>query len=138
MQLWTWGGGLGRGTGTYIKQKISPQFSGSIQVVPVLRVNTPKYNNVKAQKQEQLQPCMAQLPVWCHLKPAAPFAYLLSGDSDSKESACNAGDLGLIPGLGRSTGEGNGTHSSILAWKMPLTEDPGGLKSMGSQRIGHD
>jgi len=30
------------------------------------------------------------------------------------------------------------THSSILAWRMPLTEEPGGLQSMGSQRVGHD
>ena len=30
------------------------------------------------------------------------------------------------------------THSSILAWKVPWTEDPGGLQSMGSQRVGHD
>ena len=30
------------------------------------------------------------------------------------------------------------THSSILAWKIPWTEDPGGLQSMGSQRVGHD
>ena len=119
-----------------------------------------------------------------------------------KESACNAGDLGLIPGLGRSLGEGNGyplqysglensmdsivpgvaksrtqlsdfhfrlqlgfpyssvgknlpamqearvlslggedllekkmaTHSRILAWRIPWTEEPGGLQSMGSQR----
>jgi len=35
--------------------------------------------------------------------------------STSKESACNAGDLGSIPGLGRSPGEGKATHSSILA-----------------------
>jgi len=32
----------------------------------------------------------------------------VNGDSDGKESSCNAGDLGLIPGLGRSPGEGNG------------------------------
>ena len=37
------------------------------------------------------------------------------GGSDGKESACNVGDLGSIPGLGRSPGEGNGYHSSILA-----------------------
>ena len=37
------------------------------------------------------------------------------GGSDGKESACNAGDLGLITGLGRSPGEGMATHSSILA-----------------------
>ena len=30
------------------------------------------------------------------------------------------------------------THSSILAWRIPWTEDPGGLQSMGSQRAGHD
>ena len=45
----------------------------------------------------------------------------------SKESACNEGDPGSISGLGRSPGEGNGTHSSILAWKIPWTEEPGGL-----------
>ena len=43
---------------------------------------------------------------------------IFPGGSDGKVSASNAGDLGLIPGLGRSCGEGNGTHSSILAWKM--------------------
>ena len=30
------------------------------------------------------------------------------------------------------------THSSVLAWKIPWTEEPGGLQSMGSQRVGHD
>ena len=40
------------------------------------------------------------------------------GGSDSKESACNAGDLGLIPGLGRSPEGGHGNHSSILAWRI--------------------
>ena len=39
-----------------------------------------------------------------------------SGSSDSKESACSAGDLGSIPGLGRSLEKGMTTHSSILAW----------------------
>ena len=98
-----------------------------------------------------------------------------------KESACNAGttgNVGLIPGSGRSPGEGNGnplqyswasliaqsvnnlpavqeirvwslgqedplekemaTHSSVLAWKIPWIEKPGGLQSMGSQRVRHD
>ena len=35
-------------------------------------------------------------------------------------------------------GEGNGNHSSILAWRIPGTEEPGGLPSMGSHRVGHD
>ena len=49
------------------------------------------------------------------------------------ESACNAGDPGSIPGLGRSPGEVNGmtSHSSILAWRIQWTEEPGGLQSMG-------
>ena len=105
------------------------------------------------------------------------------GGSDDKASACNAGDPGLIPGLGRSPGEGNGnplqysclensmdggawqaavlsvakrqaqqsdftfpfhfhalekemaTHSSVLAWRIPGTGEPGGLPSMGSHRV---
>ena len=103
------------------------------------------------------------------------------GGSTSKESTCKAGDLGLIPGLGRSPGEGNGhplqysglknsmdcivhgvaksqtrlsdfpftfhfhalekemgTHSSVLAWRIPGKGEPGGLPSMGSHRVGHD
>ena len=58
--------------------------------------------------------------------------------SDGKESACNVGDSGWIPGLGRSPGEGMATHSSILAWRIPWTEEPGGLQSIGSQRCGHN
>ena len=45
----------------------------------------------------------------------------------------NAGDVGSIPGLGKSPGKGNG-NSSILAWKVPWTEEPGGLQSMESQK----
>ena len=52
--------------------------------------------------------------------------------SDSVESACNAGDLGSIPGFGRSCGEGNG-NSNTLAWRIPWTEEPDGLQSMELQ-----
>ena len=49
-----------------------------------------------------------------------------------KASTCIAGDPGSIPGWGRSPGGGNGNpHSSILAWKIPWTEEPDGLQSMG-------
>jgi len=44
-----------------------------------------------------------------------------------KVSACNEGDPGLIPGLGRSTGQEMATDSSILAWKNPWMEEPCGL-----------
>ena len=61
------------------------------------------------------------------------------GGSDGEESAYKAGDLGLIPGSGRSTGEGLATYSSILAWRIPWTEEPGGPHvSMGSQRVRHN
>ena len=53
------------------------------------------------------------------------------GASDGKESACNAGDLGSIPGSGRSSEKGMATHSNILAWRIPWTEGPGGLQSIG-------
>ena len=43
-----------------------------------------------------------------------------------------------IPRLGKSLEKGMATHSSILAWRVPWTEEPGRLWSMGSQRVGHD
>ena len=56
-----------------------------------------------------------------------------------KESAYNAGDTSLIPGLGEdSLEEEMAACFGILAWKSPWTEEPGGLQSMGSQRVGHD
>ena len=60
------------------------------------------------------------------------------GGSDSKESACNAGDEGSILGLEDPLEKGITTHSSIVAWRIPWTEEPGELQSMGSQRAGHD
>ena len=108
---------------------------------------------------------------------------MLPCGSDGKESACNAGDLGSVPGLGRSPGEGKGyplqysclvnpmdggawwaavhgvaksrarlsdftftlrfhalekemaTHSSVLAWRIPGTGEPGGLPSLGLHRV---
>ena len=57
---------------------------------------------------------------------------------DSKKSSCNEGDLGSIPGSGRCLEKVIATHSSNLAWRIPWTEEPGGLQSMGSQRVRHD
>ena len=62
------------------------------------------------------------------------FMDFLSG-SDGKVSAYSAGDLGSTPGSGRSPGEGMAIHSSILAWKIPWTEEPGGLQSMGTKEL---
>ena len=55
-----------------------------------------------------------------------------------KASACNVGELGSIPGLGRSPGGGNGNHSSTLAWKIPWAKESGRLQSMRWQRVRHD
>ena len=55
------------------------------------------------------------------------------GGSDGEESACNAGDPGLIPGSGSSMENEMATHSSILNWRIPWTEEPSGLQFMGSQ-----
>lgn len=60
-----------------------------------------------------------------------------TGGSDGK-SACSAGDPVLIPGSRRSPGEGNGNQLQYSLWEMPWTEKPGGLPSMGSQRMGQD
>ena len=57
------------------------------------------------------------------------------GDSVVKNPPASAGDMGLIPGSERSPGEGNATHSSILAWKILGKEEPGGLLFMGSQEL---
>ena len=60
------------------------------------------------------------------------------GGSDGKESTCSAGDLGWILGWEDPLEKGMAIHSSILAWRMPRTEDAGGLQSMESQRIRYD
>ena len=52
-----------------------------------------------------------------------------------KNLPANAGDIidtGSVSGSGRSSGEGHGNPSSILAWRIPWTEEPGGLQSLGS------
>ena len=58
-----------------------------------------------------------------------------------KNTPANSGDLkdtGSISGQEDSPEEVMSTHSSILTWRIPWTEEPGGLQSIGSQRVGHD
>ena len=55
-----------------------------------------------------------------------------------KNPPANAGDVGSILGSGRSPGEGNGNPLEYSCLENPWTEEPGGLLSMESQRVGHD
>ena len=65
------------------------------------------------------------------------------GGASGKDSTASAGDvwdLSSIPGSGRSLGvqsQGMASHSNIPAWRIPWTEESGGLQSIGSQRVGH-
>ena len=56
---------------------------------------------------------------------------IFPGGSDSKESAFNAGDQGLIPESERSLEKKMATHSCIIAWRIPWTEEPDRLQSWG-------
>ena len=60
-----------------------------------------------------------------------------SGGSDGKESAFNTGGPGSIPRSEDPMEKEMAIHFSILPWRIPWTEEPGGLQSMGSQRVGH-
>ena len=60
------------------------------------------------------------------------------GGSDGKESACNVGDLGLVPGLGRAPGEGNGNTLQYSCLEDPMERRANCVQSMGSQRVGHN
>ena len=60
-----------------------------------------------------------------------------SGGSVVKNLSASAGDMGSLD-QEDPLKKGMATHSSILAWKIPWTKDPGGLQSMGSKRVGHN
>ena len=60
------------------------------------------------------------------------------GGSDGKESTCSAGDPASVPGQEDPLEKGMATYSSILAWRIPRTEEPGGLEFMGLQRVRHN
>ena len=57
------------------------------------------------------------------------------GGSDGKESACNGGDPGSIPGSGSSLEKGMATHSSILAWRISWTEALKGYSPWGRKEL---
>ena len=64
--------------------------------------------------------------------------YSFPSGSDGKESACNAGNLGSIPELGRSPGARSATLASVLAWRIPMDRRAWWVQSMVLQRVRHD
>ena len=67
--------------------------------------------------------------------------YIECGGSMVKNPPANVGDTrdpGSIPGQEDPLEKETATHSSIVTWRIPWTEEPGSLQSMGSQRVGHD
>ena len=65
----------------------------------------------------------------------------LPGGAGGKEPACHVRScrrLGFDPSQENPLEKGMVTHSSVLAWRIPWTEEPGGLQSTGTQRVGHD
>ena len=84
-----------------------------------------------------LNPMVVLLLVFIYLCFLRTFHTLLQGfpgGSNCKESVCKPRDLGWKDPLEKDMA----THFSILAWEIPPTEEPGGLQSIGSQRVGHD
>ena len=86
--------------------------------------------------------------LWYWRRQWHPTPVLLSGKSDGRRSLVGCSPWGWEESDTterlhfhfslRRIGEGNGNHSSILAWRIPGMEEPGGLPSMGSHRVGHD
>ena len=79
-----------------------------------------------------------------HSLPLRPRIYIyigFPGGAVVKNSPANTGDArttGSTPGSGRCPGGENGNPFSILGWKIPWTEEPGGLQPLGLQRVRHD
>ena len=79
--------------------------------------------------------CAEPLVIICFLIFPIHLPVGFPGGSDGKESVCSGGDLGSIPGSGRSPEEGNGyPNSSVLAWEILWTEEPGGLQYSYSKK----
>ena len=85
--------------------------------------------------QGSLGQCCKQHHHWLALVCCCVYSAVVTQElpcsSGSKESACDAGDTGSVPGSGRSLGKGMATHSSILAWIIPRTEEPRGCSPWG-------
>ena len=112
----------------------SPGSSTAMIICSIWRKQNPHHNTPSS---AQLSP--APRPPLAMLHKVVPnHSSGFPGGSVVKNLPANAGDMGSIPVWGRSLEKEMATHSSILGCRVPWTEEPGRLQSMGSQRIGHD
>ena len=81
-----------------------------------VKKSKPKHNQSQSTRISQINKGRGSSQLNNFLVLPLPFLYKGLPGLDGKESSCSAGDLGSVPGLGRSPGDGNGNHSSILAW----------------------
>ena len=81
---------------------------------------------------------IGQLYNWNDINQCLSSKWGFPGGSEGKASACNVGDLGLIPESGRSPGEGNGNPVQYPCLENPMDREADRLQSMGSQRVRHD
>ena len=94
------------------------------------------HGSPQAMRSSQKKPKNKKVRVLSRWKPNWSWPVILLGFPCSlvgKDCACSARDPGSIPGSGRSREKEMATHSSILAWRIPWTEEPGGLQSMELQ-----
>ena len=78
------------------------------------------------------------IPSLMSLRPSHPIPILITEHRAELPVLYSSFPLSVLHVVVDGCGEGNGTHSNTPAWKIPWTEEPGGLQSMGSQRVGHD
>ena len=116
---------------TFIKSPSSMYYhmSSCSSTLILVTLNTDKY---------QTMTMFSHLTKTLSCPVAAASSVCSPGGSDGKEPACNVGDQ--VQSLGREDPleKGMATHSSTLAWRIPWTEEPGGLQPMRSQRVRHD
>ena len=120
----------GRGSGNFLRKRIyiDNKYLG-LQSVESKRVrcscmHTHMYTNISREGTRD------RVVQWASL-----IAQLVKNPPVMQESACNAGDVGSIPGFEDPLEEKIATHSSILAWEITWTEDLGGLQFMESQEL---
>ena len=72
--------------------------------------------------------------------PGLPFSLVMGGGEEAALHPCSLGLCGVLCGISLTDPleEGMAVHSSILAWRIPWTEEPGGLQSIGLHIVGHD